>query len=107
MFFHTNFRPCFLALLLAFALSMGKAGADPVTAFFAARSAASELLLTGAAGADAICHPGSYGGRTVDVAVTVSGLVTAGEDRTALLSVGDQSLSVPLPLALRGVAWLD
>lgn len=101
----------FFALTLL--LLVGRAGADPASAFFAAREGVSGTLLTGAQGVDAARHPGGYAGRTLDIAVTVSGLVTAGADRTALLTLGNDaasgsdSVSVPLPSNLRAASWLD
>lgn len=111
-----NFRsaPLHLILLaLTLLLLVGRAGADPASAFLAARQNVSGALLTGAQGMDAARHPGSYAGRTLDIAVTVSGLITAGADRTALLTLannsalGNDTVSVLLPARLRDVTWLD
>ena len=114
-----NFRVIFCLLLTLtglLALTGARAGADPVAAFFAARAQAGGVL-TGAAAADAAAHPGSYGGRTADLAASVSGLVMVDGSRTALLSVGGPSvgelsgggpsLSVLLPASLNGATWLD
>ena len=98
-------RVIFLAL--TFALIAGRAVADPVAAFFAARQHLAAPLLTGAQALEAVRAPGSYAGRTLDVAATVSGLVTAGQTQTALLTVDGESLSVPIPAGLRGADWLD
>ena len=94
----------FFALML---LLVGRAGADPASAFFAARQNASGALLTGAQALDAARHPGGYAGRTLEIATTVSGLVTVGAERTALLSLGGDSVSVLVPPALRAGPWLD
>lgn len=99
-------------IALAFLLPIVRAGADPASAFLAARAAAGPLL-SGASGLDAARHPGGYAGRTLDLAVTVSGLVTAGADRTALLTLpggsapGGDSVSALLPPGLRASSWLD
>ena len=100
------FRSLTLAALTLLLLA-GRAGADPASAFQAARRDVSSGLLTGASAADAARHPGGYAGRTLDVAVTVSGLVTVGNERTALLALGGDSLSVPLPAGLHGGTWLE
>jgi len=81
--------------------------ADPVSAYFQARQSASSPLLPAGQFVDVLAHPGSYAGRSLDVAVTVSGLVSSGGDRTALLSAGGQSATVPLPANLKGDDWLD
>jgi len=98
-------------ILTLFALTLllltGRAGADPASAFFAARQSVPGALLTGSQALDAARHPGSYAGRTLDITVTVSGLVTAGAERTALLTLGGDSVSVPVPPALRAGTWLD
>jgi soluble lytic murein transglycosylase-like protein len=92
---------------LTLLLLVGRAGADPASAFFAARQSVPGALLTGAAGVDAARHPGSYAGRTLELAATISGLVTVGADRTALLTLGSDSVSVLLPPGLRAASWLD
>ena len=105
-----NFRfiPLSLTLLaLMFLLGAGRTGADPASAFLAARQSVPGGLLTGTAAMDAARHPGGYAGRTLDLAVTVSGLVTVGADRTALLALGSDSVSVPVPARLHGGTWLD
>jgi len=94
-------------LLLTLALLTCRAGADPASAFLQARAAVSAPLLTGAQALDAVRHPGSYAGRMLDVAATVSGLVTVGQEQTALLTLGGETLSVPVPAGLRGAGWLD
>ena len=100
-----------LPTLALFALALlflaGRAGADPASAFFAARARLSGPLLTGAAGAEAARRPGGYAGRAVEISVMVSGLVSSGAERTALLMVGDDSVYVPLPAGLRAASWLD
>ena len=101
-----NLRTLTLLGLLLLPLG-GRAGADPASAFFAARTHVSGPLLTGASGADAARHPGGYAGRALEISVTISGLVTAGADRTALLMVGDDSVYVPIPPGLRAASWLD
>jgi len=94
-------------LLLVFSLLAGRASADAAGAFLAARQEAAPGLLAAAQAADVVRHPGGYAGRTLDVAATVSGLVSAGDDRTALLTVGGDTVVVPVPPALRGASWLD
>ena len=98
-----------IVTLFAFALLLlaGRAGADPASVFFAARARLSGPLLTGAAGADAARRPGGYAGRALEISVTVSGLVSSGAERTALLLVGDDSVYVALPAGLRAASWLD
>ncbi len=94
-------RICLWLLLMA-----GGASADPAGSYLQARQAAPQPLLTGSQIADVLLHPGSYAGRTLEAAAPVSGLVTAGEDRTALLSVGTESVVLPLPASLTGASWL-
>ncbi len=79
-------------LCLSLLLLAGGVSADPVAAYFQARQAAPQPLLSASQLSDVLHHPGSYAGRTLDIAVLVSGLVTAGEDRTALLSAGAESV---------------
>ena len=100
-----RFRLALIFCLLA-ALLTGPGHADPVSAYLAARHAAASPLLTAAEFGDVVSHPGSYVGRTVDLAVTVTGLVSSGDERTALLSVGGQSVSVPLPVKFPGEEWI-
>ena len=99
----------FLSFALAFAAC--RVSADPTGDFLRARQAASSHLLTGAAAADALRQPNAYAGRVLETSATVSGIVSAGDDRTALLSTistaGSQSVSLPIPAGLRGAAWLD
>ena len=94
-------------LALTLLLFAGRAGADPASAFFAARAHLTGPVLMGASGVDAAMHPGTYAGRALEISVTISGLVTAGADRTALLMVGEDSVYVPLPASLRAASWLD
>jgi len=94
-----------LTFLLTAPLTAGRAGADPASAFFAARAAGP--VLSGASAVDAARHPGGYAGRTLDVGATVSGLVTSGAQTTVLLSVGGASVSIFLPAGLGTPAWLD
>ncbi len=100
---YRNLVLCALTALLI----VGPVSADPVSAFFAARQHVSAPLLTGAQATEAMHHPGSYVGRTLDAAATVSGMVTVGATQTALLTVGSDSLSVPVPAKLQGTEWLD
>ena len=101
-----NYRFVFSLCLLC-SLGVGRLCADPAGAFLAARQGAASPLLGVAQFPDVVHHPGAYAGRTLDVAATVSGLVTAGNDRTALLSVGEEAAPVPIPAGLSGAAWLD
>lgn len=94
----------FFCLTLTF--GAGRVAADPASAYFQARQARPPLLAA-AQISDIVLHPGAYAGKTVEAPALVSGLVTAGDDRTALLSVGGQSVAVPVPSSLRGADWLD
>lgn len=96
-----------ILLTLTFALIAGRAVADPVSAFFAARQHVSAPLLTGAQVTEAVHHPGSYAGRMLDAAAMVSGIVTTGGTQTALLTLDSDSLSVPVPPSLQGADWLQ
>jgi soluble lytic murein transglycosylase-like protein len=100
-----RFRLAPIFCLLA-ALMTGTVSADPVSAYLSARHASSSSPLTASMLSDVLAHPGSYAGRTLDIAVTVSGLVTAGDERTALLSSAGQSVSVPLPAKFNGEEWI-
>ena len=92
------------ALLL---LSAPRTQADPLADFLGVRQAV-KLPLLGAASTGAILrHPDAYAGRTVEASALVSGIIAAGEDKTALLSVDGTLVTVPVPPALRGAAWLD
>jgi soluble lytic murein transglycosylase-like protein len=95
----------FLALLGT--LLTVRAGADPVAAFLQARQNVAAALLSPAQAADAVQHPGSYAGRSFDVAVAVSGRVEVDGQQTALLVLGEQTFSVTIPASLRGADWLD
>jgi len=97
-------------LLIALGLTLfgGRVTADPAADFVSARHAAAGHLLTGAGVADALHQPGAYAGRVVETAATVSGMISAGDDRTALLSIaGGESLALSVPANLRGATWLD
>ncbi len=95
-------------LCVGLALTMGRVSADPAGDFFKARQAASEHLVTGASVADALHQPGAYAGQVLETAATVSGVVSAGDDKTALLSLADgSSVALPIPAGLRGAGWLD
>ena len=100
-----RFRLALIFCLLA-VLPIGRVSADPVSAYLSARHASASPLLPAGMLSDVLAHPGSYAGRTLDLAVTVSGLVTSGGDRTALLSSAGQSLSVPLPASCKGEDWI-
>ena len=96
-----------LALCLALAV-VCRASADPAGDFLKARQAAAGHLLSGASVADALHQPGAYPGRVLETAATVSGIVSAGDDKTALLSLPDgSSVALPIPAGLRGAGWLD
>ncbi len=93
---------------LTFALT-GRVSADPGGDFLKARALVSAL--TGAAAEAALRQPGADAGRTLEASATVSGLVSAGTERTALLTTtsatGSESVSLPVPADLRGASWLD
>jgi len=95
---------------LALALTACRVSADPAGDFLKAR-AASAHLLTGAAAGAALRQPGADAGRTLEASATVSGIVSVGDDRTALLSTtsatGGEAISLPVPAGLRGASWLD
>ena len=96
----------FLTLCLAFIVC--RAAADPAGDFLKARQAASGHLVAGSSVADALHQPGAYAGQVLEAAATVSGVVSAGDDRTALLSMADgSSVALPIPAGLRGAGWLD
>ena len=97
----------FTLLMLLGALLTVRAGADPVAAFMQARQNVAAALLSPAQAADAVQHPGSYAGRSFDVAVTVSGRVEVDGQQTALLVLGEQTFSVTIPASLRGADWMD
>ena len=98
----------FLLLGLSLTLGVGRASADPTGDFLKARHTAAGHLLSGAGISDALRQPGAYTGQVLETAATVSGIVSAGDDRTALLSIGDgQSVALSIPVGLRGAAWLD
>ena len=102
--------PLFMALALI--LAACRVHADPAADFLRARQAASTRLLTGDAAWAALSRPGPVSGRVLDTAATVSGIVSAGDGRTALLSIagtgGTQTaISLPIPAGLQGASWLD
>ncbi len=101
----------FLFASLALALMICRVSADPAGDFLKARSAASTSLLTGAAAGAALRQPGPDAGRMLEASATVSGLVSADTERTALLTTtaatGSISVSLPVPAGLRGASWLD
>ena len=100
-----------LACGLILALLPLRAAADPAGDFFKAQAAAATRLLTGAAAGAALRQPGPDAGRVVEATATVSGIVSVGAARTALLNTtsaaGSVSLSLPVPADLRGAVWLD
>ncbi len=99
-----------LLVWLALALTACRVSADPAGDFLRARAAAAPLL-TGAAAGAALLQPGADAGRTLEASATVSGIVSAGDDRTALLTTtsatGGESVSLPIPAGLHGASWLD
>ncbi len=98
----------FLTVGLCLVLTACRVSADPAGDFLQARKAASGHLVAGAGVADALHQPGAYAGQVLETAATVSGVVSAGDDRTALLSLADGSaVAVPIPAGLRGAVWLD
>ena len=98
----------FLTLCVGLALTMSRVSADPAGDFLKARQAASGHLVAGASVADALHQPGAYAGQVLEAAATVSGVVSAGDDKTALLSLADgSSVALPIPAGLRGAGWLD
>ena len=98
----------FLTLCLGLALTAGRVSADLAGDFLKARQAASGHLAPAASVADALHQPGAYAGQVLETAATVSGVVSAGDDRTALLSLADgSSVALPIPAGLRGAGWLD
>ncbi len=96
---------------LVLALTSCRVSADPAGDFLRTRAAASAHLLTGAAAGAALRQPGADADRMLEASATVSGIVSVGDDRTALLSTtsatGGQSVSLPIPAGLRGASWLD
>ena len=99
-----------LSLFIALGLTLAapRVTADPAGDFVHARQAAAGHLLTGIGVADALHQPGAYPGRVVEAAATVSGMISAGDDRTALLTIaGGESLALSVPANLRGASWLD
>jgi len=90
-----------------FEFSPGTVNADPVSTYFQARQAAGATLLPVEQVGAAIAHPGSYAGRLLDTAAMVSGLISSGGDRTALLTVNGQTVTVPLPTNCNGGEWID
>jgi soluble lytic murein transglycosylase-like protein len=101
-----------LFLVLGLALTVCRVSADPAGDFLRAQQAAPAPLLTGASAADALRQPNAYAGRMLEVSAIVSGIVSVGEDRTALLSMTSaagisQSVALSIPPGLRGAAWLD
>ncbi len=98
----------FSIFCLALALTAGRVLADPAGDFLKARQAASGHLVPAASVTDALHQPGAYTGQVLETAATVSGVVSAGDDRTALLSLADgSSVALPIPAGLRGASWLD
>ncbi|MGI4789425.1 MAG: lytic transglycosylase domain-containing protein [Janthinobacterium lividum] len=99
----------YLVLGLTFALAACRVSADPAGDFL--HQAASAHLLTGASAADALRQPGAFGGQVLETSATVSGIVSAGDDKTALLNTtgaaAGQSIALSIPKGLRGASWLD
>ncbi len=98
----------FLTLCLGLAVTGSRVSADPAGDFLHARQAASGHLAPAASVADALHQPGAYAGQVLEAAATVSGVVSAGNERTALLSLADgSSVALPIPAGLHGAGWLD
>ncbi len=93
--------------LLGFTLLTVRASGDAAGVYLAARQEAGSALLAPSQAADVVRHPGGYAGRTLDVAAAVSGIVSAGDERTALLTVGGDTVAVLISPALHGASWLD
>lgn len=88
-------------------LTAARTQADPVADFLSARQAVKMPLLGAASTGDILRRPDAYTGRTVEAAALVSGIISAGDDKTALLSVSGTTVTVPVPPALRGAMWLN
>ncbi len=100
---HTAWLFCCGLLLL----TATRTQADPLADFVAARQAVKTPLLGASSAGDILRHPDAYTGRTMEASALVSGIVAAGDDKTALLSVDGATVTLPVPQALRGAAWLD
>ncbi len=88
-------------------LAASRTQADPLADFLGARQAVKTPLLGAASAGDILRRPDAYTGRTVEAAALVSGVISAGDDKTALLLVSGTTVTVPVPPALRGVQWLS
>ena len=88
-------------------LTAPRTHADPLADFLGARKAAKQPLLGASSAGDILRRPDAYTGRTVEASALISGIIAAGDDKTALLSVEGTTLTVPIPPALRSAAWFD
>ncbi len=88
-------------------LTASRTQADPLADFLSARQAVKTPLLGAPSAGDILRRPDAYTGRTVEAAAVVSGIITAGDDKTALLSVSGTTITLPVPPALRGAQWLN
>ncbi len=71
--------------------------------YLQARASLRQPPLQAALLASAQQDPSAFRGRIFEVSATVGGLVTAGDDRTALLTVGAISVAAHVPLSVRGL----
>ncbi len=100
----------FFSLILSAGLACAvcrTAAADPAGDFLKARAAVSARLLAGAGAADTLRAPESHAGQALEVKAIVSGVISAGDDRTALLNIGGNAVTLSVPPGLRGAKWLD
>lgn len=88
-------------------LTATRTQADPLAEFLSARQAVKTPLLGASSAGDILRRPDAYTGRTVEAAALVSGIISAGDDKTALLSVSGTTVTVPVPPALCRAQWLN
>lgn len=104
-------RNWFVVLLLSIMTFSGlraqAASLSPGAAFMHARQLLQRPPLAASALSDAQQNPAAYRNKIFEVSANVGGVVSAGDERTALLTIGDLSITAKLPAALKSVDWID
>ncbi|BDI30171.1 hypothetical protein CCAX7_22220 [Capsulimonas corticalis] len=79
----------------------------PSATYLQARGALRQTPLPARMLADIQQHPTDYAGKALEATGTVSGQVVSDGQRTVLLNIGDDTISVTLPPALQKADWID
>ena len=100
---------CFL-MFAAGTIPASAAPQAPATSYLSARTALRQTPLTPLTArllADIQQNPAQFAGKALEGTATVSGQVISDGQRTILLNIADNSISVTLPASLQKADWID